>query len=50
MVSHDLRQARRIADDVVVLIDGHVAHAGTTEDVFGDRAPDSVRLFLRGAS
>jgi putative ABC transport system ATP-binding protein len=50
MVSHDLRQARRIADDVVVLIDGHVAHAGSTDDVFGDRAPEHVRVFLRGAS
>jgi putative ABC transport system ATP-binding protein len=50
MVSHDLRQARRIADDVVVLIDGHVAHAGAVEDVFGERAPEDVRVFLRGAS
>jgi putative ABC transport system ATP-binding protein len=50
MVSHDLRQARRIADHVVVLIDGHVAHAGSTDEVFGDRAPEDVRTFLKGAS
>ncbi|MFL6138443.1 MAG: ATP-binding cassette domain-containing protein [Frankiaceae bacterium] len=50
MVSHDLRQARRLADDVVVLIGGQVAHAGTVRDVFGEDAPDDVRTFLRGAS
>jgi putative ABC transport system ATP-binding protein len=50
MVSHDLRQARRLADDVVVLIGGRVAHAGAARDAFGEDVPADVRTFLRGAS
>lgn len=50
MVSHDLRQARRLADDVVVLIGGRVGYAGPVREVFGDSVPADVRTFLRGAS
>jgi len=40
LVSHDLRQARRLADDVVVLEHGRVVEAG----------PASESAYLAGAS
>jgi putative ABC transport system ATP-binding protein len=49
MVSHDLRQARRLADDVVVLIGGRVAATGPADQVL-DGGSEDVRRFLAGAS
>jgi putative ABC transport system ATP-binding protein len=49
MVSHDLRQARRLADDVVVLIGGRVAATGPADEVL-DGGSEDVRRFLAGAS
>jgi putative ABC transport system ATP-binding protein len=46
-VTHDLPQMRRIADTVVVMIDGRVAHAGAADDV-DTRAPAVVARFLGG--
>jgi putative ABC transport system ATP-binding protein len=46
-VTHDLEQMRRIADAVVVLVDGRVAHTGAAGDLEHD-APDEVLRFLRG--
>lgn len=50
MVSHDLRQARRIADDVVVLLDGRVAAAGSSAVVLDGSPAAEVQRFLAGAS
>jgi len=46
-VTHDLPQMRRIADTVVVMIDGRVAHAGAACDV-DTGAPAEVARFLGG--
>ena len=50
MVSHDLRQARRLGDDVVVLMDGRVAAYGSCADVLDGHGTEDVRRFLAGAS
>jgi putative ABC transport system ATP-binding protein len=46
-VTHDLAQMRRMADHVLVVIDGRIAHASSlvTLDI---EAPASVRTFLMG--
>jgi putative ABC transport system ATP-binding protein len=44
-VTHDLAQMRRLADDVVVLLDGRVAHAAPLASVEVD-APHAVARFL----
>jgi putative ABC transport system ATP-binding protein len=50
MVSHDLRQARRLADDVVVLIGGRLAAFGPAGAVLDGHDSEDVRRFLAGAS
>jgi putative ABC transport system ATP-binding protein len=50
LVSHDLQQARRLADDVVVLLAGHVADAGPAGRVFADPATPQARHYLEGVS
>lgn len=50
MVSHDLRQAQRLADDVVVLVGGAVADAGPADRVFEQPAPGPAAQFLAGVS
>ncbi len=47
-VTHDLAQMRRLADDVVVLIDGRVAQATTLRGLEADPSPAVVQ-FLRAA-
>jgi len=47
MVSHDLAQARRLADDLVVVIDGRVVAHGPAESVLAH--PEAV-AYLRGVS
>jgi putative ABC transport system ATP-binding protein len=49
MVSHDLRQAQRLADRVVVLMAGRLVAEGPTDEVL-DSGDDDVRRFLAGAS
>jgi putative ABC transport system ATP-binding protein len=44
-VTHDLEQMRRIADHVVVVIAGRIAHAADARDLT-DHAPTAVRAFL----
>ena len=46
-VTHDLPQMRRLADTVVVMIDGRVAHTGAARDVDAS-APAEVARFLGG--
>ena len=47
MVSHDLAQARRVADDLIVVMAGRVVAAGPADEVFAH--PDAV-TYLRGVS
>jgi len=49
MVSHDLRQAARLADVVVVLVGGRVADVGPAARVLEQPAPEA-RTFLGGVS
>jgi putative ABC transport system ATP-binding protein len=46
-VTHDLAQMRRVADHVLVVIDGRIVHASSPANVDMD-APASVRAFLSG--
>ena len=46
-VTHDLAQMRRVADHVLVVIEGRIAHASHPTDVDAN-APASVRAFLAG--
>jgi putative ABC transport system ATP-binding protein len=49
MVSHDLAQARRVADDLVVLAAGKVVAAGTADEVFATDDPVAA-AYLRGVT
>ena len=49
LVSHDLEQAQRLADDVVVVVGGTVADTGPVDRVFAQPS-DAARTFLRGVS
>ncbi len=50
LVSHDLAQARRLADDLVVVYGGRVVASGPAQAVFaGASDPDAV-AYLRGVS
>jgi putative ABC transport system ATP-binding protein len=46
-VTHDLEQMHRLADHVLVVIDGRIVHAGRADALVGD-APADVRAFLDG--
>jgi len=46
-VSHDIEQVRRVAEHVLVIIDGHVAQTGPVEQVLAAPRPD-VRRFIEG--
>lgn len=48
VATHDMHQARRIADRVVVLLDGQVIEAGPTEQVFSDPDDARARKFING--
>jgi putative ABC transport system ATP-binding protein len=50
MVSHDLGQARRIADDLVVVHGGRVVAAGPADEVFDNAADPDAVAYLRGVS
>ncbi len=47
-VTHDLAQMRRVADHVLVVIEGRIAHAASHPHAFERDAPESVRAFLSG--
>jgi ABC-type transporter Mla maintaining outer membrane lipid asymmetry ATPase subunit MlaF len=44
-VTHDLEQLRRLADHVLILIAGRVAHSGPAATLEADSPPE-VRRFL----
>jgi len=46
-VTHDLSQLTRIAEAVLVVIDGQVVQRGAVADVLADPIPE-VRAFLEG--
>jgi ABC-type transporter Mla maintaining outer membrane lipid asymmetry ATPase subunit MlaF len=46
-VTHDLAQMRRLADRVLVVLDGVIAHSGSKVDLERD-APPKVAAFLAG--
>jgi ABC-type transporter Mla maintaining outer membrane lipid asymmetry ATPase subunit MlaF len=46
-VTHDLEQMRRIADHVLVVINGRIVHQGPAGALHVD-APPEARQFLRG--
>jgi putative ABC transport system ATP-binding protein len=48
MVSHDLGQARRVADDLLVVAAGRVAATGPAADVFGGTGDPVADAYLRG--
>ncbi len=50
LVTHDLRQAHRLADDLLVVIGGAVVAAGPATETFADAHDQRARAFLAGAS
>ena len=50
LVSHDLAQARRLADDVVVVHGGRVVRHGPAAEVFAEPGDPLAAEFLRGVS
>jgi phosphate transport system ATP-binding protein len=49
MVTHILRQARRIADNVIFMYLGEVIEQGSAEEFFNNPKEERTRLFLKGA-
>src|SRR3954454_17258480 len=47
-VTHDLAQMRRLADRVLVVLDGSIAHAGSFKDLERDAPPRVARFLLGG--
>ena len=47
-VTHDLGQARRLADDVVFLANGRLAEHAPAETFFGSPASEAARAYLAG--
>jgi ABC-type phosphate transport system ATPase subunit len=50
LVTHDLRQAHRLAHDLIVVIGGTVVESGPAENVFAEAEDQRARAFLAGAS
>ena len=48
MTTHDLGQARRLADEIIFLHKGGVAERGPADDFFERPASDTARAFLEG--
>ncbi|MDX1467694.1 MAG: ATP-binding cassette domain-containing protein [Halomonas sp.] len=48
MTSHDLNQARRLADDIVLMVDGRLVEHGPAETFFTAPASAEARAFIRG--
>ena len=47
-VTHDVGQARRLADDVAFLQGGRLVASGDAVDLLGEDAPEPVRAWLDG--
>ncbi len=48
MTTHDLGQARRLASDVVFLLNGHVREQASAQAFFAAQQSDEARAFLNG--
>ena len=48
MSTHDMGQARRLADDVVFLLSGRVHETGAARDFFKAPQTEAAQAFLRG--
>ena len=48
LVTHDLGQARRLADDVIFMHAGRVAETGTATEVFDSPRSEAARAWLEG--
>lgn len=48
LATHDMAQARRVADRSAVMLDGTVIEQGPTERVFDEPDDDRARAFVRG--
>lgn len=48
-VTHDLAQARGVADHIVVVLDGGIAHVSSVAELDAS-APVAVRAFMEGES
>ena len=48
IVTHTLRQAKRLADHVIFMYLGEVVESGLAEDVFGSPQQDRTRQYLEG--
>jgi len=46
MVTHDIRQTKRIADHVVFLCDGDIIESGSTQHMFSKTAKQKTRMYL----
>jgi putative ABC transport system ATP-binding protein len=49
LVTHDLRQAHRLADDLVVVVHGTVVASGPAAQLFAGATDERARAFLAGA-
>lgn len=47
LVTHEMRFARGVADRIVFVDAGRIAAEGSPDFMFGNQAPESLRLFLR---
>lgn len=48
MVTHNLFQARRLADELIFLHEGHIIEKGSIEEVFNQPGDERTAAFLRG--
>ncbi len=49
LVTHDVAQAKRLADRVLLIVDGKGVLGGTKTEVFGEGAPEIARKFIEGS-
>jgi phosphate transport system ATP-binding protein len=48
LVTHILRQARRIADNVIFMYMGEVVEAGTADQIFNDPKEEKTKNYFKG--
>ena len=49
IVTHNLFQARRIADDCIFMLNGQLWEQNTTEELFGNPQRQETKDYLQGA-
>jgi D-methionine transport system ATP-binding protein len=49
LITHEMNVARQIADQVLVLANGHIVEDGTTQSIFKNPRSEEARLMLRAA-